>query len=99
MKLYDLMQEKSYSIRRLAKEAKVGATTINYIINGRDGQPHYASTEVRRKISTVLGVEAINIDEFKLAIGYYQGKGQPVRSKITTGNLTSTEITALSLAS
>lgn len=75
MKLYDKMQEKGFTIRALAKEAGIGPTTINYILNGRDGQPHYASATVRSKICKVLGVkEASSIDEFAAAIAYYQGK-------------------------
>src|SRR5688500_2464924 len=74
MKLYDWMQEKGYSIRSLAKKADVAASTIDYIINGRKGQTHYASAEVRRKISEALGVEAREIDEFVTAIEYYRGK-------------------------
>jgi transcriptional regulator with XRE-family HTH domain len=99
VKLYDLMQEKGFSIRTLAKEAGVGATTIHYILNGRDEEIYYAGPTVRRKISGVLGVAASEIDEFQMAIEYYKGKGQPVRNEATTGCLTSAEIAALSLAS
>jgi transcriptional regulator with XRE-family HTH domain len=99
VKLYDLMQDKGYSIRTLAKEAGVGITTINYILNGRDGVTYYAGATIRRKICAVLAVEANTIDEFHIAIEYYKGKGQPVKNEVSTGNLTSAEIAALSLAS
>jgi transcriptional regulator with XRE-family HTH domain len=75
MRLYDVMQEKGFTIRALAAEAGIAPTTIHYILNGRNGQPHYASPTIRRNICKVLGVkDASSIDEFAAAIQYYQGK-------------------------
>jgi transcriptional regulator with XRE-family HTH domain len=73
VKLYDIMQEKNYGVRALAREAGVSTATINWILNGKSGGPYFAGPNSRRKICKVLGVrDTASVDEFAAAVEYYK---------------------------
>jgi|FLYL01.1.fsa_nt_gi predicted transcriptional regulator len=64
MKLREARARKLYSVRRLAREAHVAEKTI-YAVEGGEWLP---SLETVRKLSDVLSVDPMEIDEFKAAI-------------------------------
>jgi len=65
MKLKELMANKGYSFRNLAKESGVALSTIERLIYGEMVNP-FPST--MRKIAAVLGQEIREIDEFKAVL-------------------------------
>ena len=97
MKLAELMQRKGYSVRSLAKAAGVGASTIGYILNGREGQVYYAGPNIRRKVSSILEVDASEIDEFRAAIEYYLGKSLPMADKTDIGRNSASDRAVISV--
>jgi transcriptional regulator with XRE-family HTH domain len=73
VKLYNMMQEKGYGTRSLAKEAGVSTATVNWLLNGKGGEPYYPGPDVRRRICKALGAkDAFSIDEFTAAIEHYK---------------------------
>ena len=69
MKLVDVRRNRVLSTRDLARESGVSAKTINAIERGRT-RPAFATI---RKLSMTLGVDPLEVDEFRDAIRNQSG--------------------------
>jgi DNA-binding XRE family transcriptional regulator len=64
MKLVEARARRALSVRELSKQARVAARTI-YAIEHGEVSPSLATI---RKLSAVLGIEPVDVDEFRVTI-------------------------------
>lgn len=71
MRLEELMLRKGYSIKALAREAKVSPGTVHGLVRGADRETR---PTIMKKIADTLGVKIDEVDEFNEIIQERLGK-------------------------